>query len=45
MHIASAALELLAYTPSTKHFGLSNTQLLGVIIGAAILVWALRKRR
>jgi hypothetical protein len=32
MHIANAAMEYLAYTPSTKHFGQSNTQLIGDIV-------------
>lgn len=44
MHIASAAFELLAYTKSNKHFGLTNTQLLGAIVGLAVLVWALRRK-
>lgn len=44
MHTAQTAFELLAYTPSNKHFGLTNTQLLlAIIIGGGLVVWLFKK--
>jgi len=44
MHIAQAAFELMAYTPSNKHFGLSNSQLIlgGIVVLAIIVFWPKR---
>lgn len=46
MHIASAAFELLAYTPSNKHFGMDNVTLgTIVLVGLGLLIAFGRKKK
>jgi hypothetical protein len=45
MHIANAAMDILAYTPSNKHFGMNNVTFgTVVIVGIGLVVaWLVKK--
>ena len=45
MHLAQAAFEYMAYTKSTKHFGMDNVTLGTVVLGGlGLLVFLFRKK-